>query len=64
MNEAKELWTNYLAGAKDEEEKQYRVNILNEIITKNFGKPIKLSQALPSQQDLIELVLDDFKALQ
>lgn len=64
IDEARSFWTNYLSQAKDEEDKEYRVNVLNEIITKNFGKPIKLSQALPSQQDLVELVLDDFKALQ
>lgn len=64
INETRDFWTNYLSQAKDEEDKEYRVNVLNEIITKNFGKPIKLSQALPSQQDLVELVLDDFKALQ
>ena len=64
IDEARSFWNSYLSQAKDEEDKEYRVNVLNEIITKNFGKPIKLSQALPSQQDLVELVLDDFKALQ
>ena len=64
MNEAKAIWVQYLEGAATDEEKDYRLNVLNEIILKNFGRQIKLSQALPSQQDLVELVLDDFKALQ
>jgi hypothetical protein len=64
MDEAKAIWVQYLEGAATDEEKDYRLNVLNEIILKNFGRQIKLSQALPSQQDLVELVLDDFKALQ
>lgn len=64
MNEAKTFWVNYLETAQTDEEKDYRLGVLNEIIMKNFGRSIKLSQALPSQQDLVELVLDDFKALQ
>lgn len=63
MSEAKQLWTQYLGQAKDDEDKEYRLKVLNEIISKNFGRTIKLSQALPSQQDLIELTIDDFKGL-
>lgn len=63
MNDARNIWISYLEGASDDEEKESRVNILNDIITKIFGKPIKLSQALPSQQDLVELFIDETKDL-
>lgn len=63
MNDARNIWISYLEGASNDEEKESRVNILNDIITKIFGKPIKLSQALPSQQDLVELFIDETKDL-
>ena len=63
MNEAKQFWIKYLEVPTDEEKEQ-RLAILQDIIQKVFGKPIKLSSVVPSQQDLVELVLDDFKALQ
>ena len=63
MNDARNIWISYLEAAKDNEDKDNRVNILNDIITKIFGKPIKLSQAVPSQQDLVELFIDEAKDL-
>ena len=63
MNDARNIWISYLEAAKDDEDKDNRVNILNDIITKIFGKPIKLSQAVPSQQDLVELFIDETKDL-
>ena len=63
MAEAKEFWLSYLGAAQTEEEKESRVNILNDIIVKIFGKPIKLSQALPSQLDLVELFIAEAKEL-
>ena len=63
MADAKEFWLSYLGAAQTEEEKESRVNIHNDIIVKIFGKPIKLSQALPSQQDLVELFIAEAKEL-
>ena len=63
MAEAKEFWMSYLGAVDSEEEKESRVNILNDIIVKIFGKPMKLSQALPSQQDLVELFIAEAKEL-
>ena len=63
MAEAKEFWMSYLGAVDSEEEKESRVNILNDIIVRIFGKPMKLSQALPSQQDLVELFIAEAKEL-
>lgn len=63
MEHAREIWVAYLDSAKTEEDKETRVNILNDIIIRVFGKQIKLSQALPSQQDLVELFIDEAKDL-
>lgn len=63
MNEAKELWVNYMYKAANDEDAEYRAKILNDIVLKIFGKPIKLSTAVPSQSDLLELVIDEIKAL-
>lgn len=63
MAEAKEIWVSYLETAPSEEDKENRVNVLNDIIVKIFGKPTKLSQTLPSQQDLVELFIAEAKEL-
>lgn len=63
MGEAKDIWLTYLNGATNDEEKDYRANVLNEIVLRIFGRPMKLSQALPSQQDLVELFIDEAKDL-
>lgn len=63
MEEAKNIWISYLNGATTDEEKDNRLAVLNDIITKIFGKPIKLSAALPSQQDLVELFISEAKEL-
>lgn len=63
MEEAKNIWISYLNGAASDEEKESRLNILNDIITKTFGRQVKLSQALPSQQDLVELFIQETKDL-
>ena len=63
MEEAKNIWISYLDGAATDEEKESRLNILNDIITKTFGRQVKLSQALPSQQDLVELFIQETKDL-
>ena len=60
MESAKQFWINYLDAGKTDEEKEHRLSVLNDIIVKVFGKPTKLSTVLPSQQDLLELVVDEF----
>lgn len=63
MDEAKTLWVDYLAHAENEDELEYRKNILNDIVLKVFGKSIKISTAVPSQADLVEEVIDRIKAM-
>lgn len=63
MAEAKAFWINYLESASSDEEKTRRADNMNGIIYKIFGKQIKLSTVTPAQQDLVELVLAEFKTL-
>lgn len=58
MEEAKNIWVNYVGSVEDEEEKENHLRVINDIIQRVFGKPIKLSQATPSQQDLVELFIN------
>ena len=62
MEEAKELWSKYLDAADNDEEKDRRLSIMKDIIKKVFGtENFKLSQAVPSQADLIELFITELK---
>ena len=64
MAEAKELWINFLNKATTEEEKDQQLNIMKDIVRRVFGnEEFKLSQAVPSQADLIELFIDEMKNL-
>ena len=64
MNDAKQIWVSYLSTAKDDEEKDQRANIMRDIIKRVFGsEDFKLSQAVPSQTDLVELFIDEMKDL-
>ena len=64
MEDAKEVWSSYLGGAATDEEKDQRLNIMKDIIKKVFGsEDFKLSQAVPSQSDLVELFIDEMKDL-
>ena len=64
MDEAKKIWIEYLEKAKDDEDKEQRVNIMRDIIKRVFGsEEFKLSQAVPSQADLVELFIDEMKEL-
>ena len=56
--EAKEVFTKLL-----EKNKEKNAVAMNSIILRVFGKPIKLSETTPDQQELIEVVLDEWKAL-
>lgn len=46
----------------DKDKEKYGA-IMNDIILKRFGKPIKLSETTAEQQELVELVLSDWKEL-
>lgn len=64
MDDARQVWSNYLDGATSEEEKDQRLKIMKDIIKKVFGsEDFKLSQAVPSQVDLVELFIDEMKDL-
>ena len=62
ISEARDLWMAYLDGAENDEEKDQRLNIMKDIIRRIFGtEDFKLSQAVPSQSDLVELFADELK---
>jgi len=64
MAEAKEIWVGYLNSAATDEEKEHRLLILKDIVKKVFGsEEFKLSSALPSQVDLLELFIDEAKQI-
>ena len=64
MTEAKNLWTDYLNSATTEEEKDQHLNIMKDIIKRIFGNSeFKISQAVPSQVDLVELFITEVKDL-
>lgn len=60
IEEAKNFWMSYLDAATTEEEKDQRLLILQDVVKKVFGKPVKLSAVTPSQQDLLESTLQEF----
>jgi len=61
--EARELWEGYMSKAVDEEDEERRFAVLQDIVQKVFGKPVKLSTVLPSQQELLELVVNELHSL-
>ena len=64
MEEAKTIWMRYLERAETEEEKDQHLKIMVDIIKKVFGtEDFKLSQAVPSQADLVELFIDEMKEI-
>lgn len=64
MEEAKEIWNSYLNSATTDEEKERKFGYLQMIVSKIFGnKNFKLSQATPSQKDLVSLFIDEAKDL-
>lgn len=63
MDEAKAVWQQYVSDAPIELKEQ-RFNIAHDIIKRVFGSEgFKLSQAVPSQADLVELFIDEIKEL-
>lgn len=64
MEEAKNIWGKYLDVASTEEEKDQHLNVMRDIIRRVFGsEDFKLSAAVPSQADLVELFVDEVKDL-
>lgn len=64
MAEAKEVGNNYLNSASDEEDKNHRIMMMKDTIRRIFGsEDFKISSAVPSQADLIELFIDEIKDL-
>lgn len=64
MEEAKAIWVKYLDNATNDEEKEQHLNVMKDIIRRIFGtEDFKLSSAVPSQADLIELFIDEVKEL-
>lgn len=58
MKEAQDTFKKLL-----EQDKEKNASAMNTIILKVFGKPIKLSETTPDQQELVEVVLDEWKTL-
>ena len=64
MQDAKNIWITYLDTAKSDEEKEQRVNIMRDVIKKIFGnEDFKLSAAVPSQADLVDLFVSEMRDL-
>lgn len=64
MEEAKNVWQTYVSNIEDEDMRTQHFNIAQDIIKRVFGSEnFKLSQAVPSQSDLVELFIDEIKEL-
>jgi hypothetical protein len=64
MAEAREVWGGYINGAANEEEKDQRLRQMKDIVRSIFGnEDFKLSSAVMSQQDLVELFISEMKPL-
>ena len=64
MEDARNIWGKYLETASTEEEKEQHLNVMRDIIRRVFGtEDFKLSSAVPSQADLVELFVDEVKDL-
>ena len=64
INDAKEIWLTYLDAAQTDEEKEQRLNVMKDVIRRIFGsEDFKLSTAVPSQSDLVELFVDEMREL-
>ena len=64
INDAKEVWMAYLDAATTDEEKEQHLNVMKDVIRRIFGsEEFKLSTAVPSQSDLVELFVDEMREL-
>lgn len=64
MNEAKEIWQFYIGQAVDQDDKDQRLRQMKDIVRSVFGnEDFKLSTAVISQQDLVELFISEMKQI-
>ena len=64
MEEAKICWNNYLNKATDDEDRALKLATMKDVIKKIFGSDsFKISAAVPSQQDLVELFVTTMKEM-
>lgn len=62
MDEARTLWQAYMDNVANDEEREQHYNIVKDIIKRIFGtEEFKLSQAVPSQGDLVEYFISELK---
>ena len=62
MDEAKSIWQTYIGNAVDEDDKEQRLRQMKDIVRSVFGNEVfKLSTAVISQQDLVELFISEMK---
>lgn len=62
MAEAKQIWGEYIMRGTTDEEKDQRLNVMKDVVNRVFGSPdFKLSAAVPSQADLVQLFIDEMK---
>ena len=62
MEDAKTTQIEYLNKATDDEDKDRRLAIMKDVVRRVFGsEDFKISQAVPSQADLVELFIDEMK---
>lgn len=64
MDEAKAIWQAYIGKATDTDDKDQRLRQMKDIVRSVFGnEDFKLSTAVISQQDLVELFISEMKQL-
>ena len=64
MDEAKAVWQDYIGKATDTEDKDQRLRQMKDIVRSVFGnEDFKISTAVISQQDLVELFISEMKQL-
>jgi len=62
MEEAKSVWQTYIGNAVDGDDKEQRLRQMKDIVRSVFGnEDFKLSTAVTSQQDLVELFISEMK---
>ena len=65
MAEAKQVWSNYINAVDTDEEKDQRLRQMKDVVRSIFGnEEFKLSNAVMSQQDLVELFISEMKNIQ
>lgn len=64
MDEAKEIWQYYIGQAINQDDKDQRLRQMKDIVRSVFGsEDFKLSTAVISQQDLVELFISEMKQI-